>query len=42
MKTSKGIYDYEGRSETEILKKRDMLFFRMIDYLEELKAFDPV
>ena len=42
VKTSKGIYDYEGRSEPEILKKRDMLFLKMIDYLEELKAFDPV
>lgn len=41
-KTSKGIYDYQGRSETEILKKRDTLFLKMIDYLTELKAFDPV
>ena len=41
-KTSKGIYDYQGRSEAEILKKRDKLFLKMIDHLKELKAFDPV
>ena len=41
-KTSKGIYDYEGRSEEEILKKRDMLFLKMMDYMEEINAFDPV
>jgi 3-hydroxybutyryl-CoA dehydrogenase len=42
VKTSKGIYDYHGRSESEILKKRDELFLKMIDHLEEMKAFDPV
>lgn len=41
-KTSKGIYDYQGRSETEILRKRDELYLKMIDYLKEIKAFDPV
>jgi len=41
-KTSKGIYDYGGRSEAEILKKRDMLFLKMLDYMKEINAFDPV
>ena len=42
VKTSKGIYDYGGRSEEEILKKRDGLFLKMLDHLESIKAFDPV
>jgi len=41
-KTSRGIYDYGDRSETEILEKRDRLFFKMMEHLEEIKAFDPV
>ncbi len=41
-KTSKGIYDYGGRSEAEILEKRDRLYLRLLDVLEEIKAFDPV
>ena len=41
-KTSIGIYDYEGRSESEILKKRDGLFLKMIDFLQEINAFEPV
>jgi hypothetical protein len=41
-KTSKGIYDYGGRSESDILKKRDMLFIKMLDYLKEINAFEPV
>ena len=42
VKTSKGIYDYKDRSESEILKKRDENFLKMIDYLKDLKAFDPL
>lgn len=42
VKTSKGIYDYGGRRETEILRKRDLLFLRMLDYLKGINAFDPV
>lgn len=42
VKTSKGIYDYEERSESEILKKRDGLFLKMIDFLKEINAFEPV
>ena len=41
-KTSKGIYDYGGRSEAEILKTRDQRYLKLLDYLEEIKAFDPV
>jgi 3-hydroxyacyl-CoA dehydrogenase len=41
-KTSKGIYDYQGRSEAEILRKRDDLYLKMLDYLKEINAFEPV
>jgi hypothetical protein len=41
-KTSKGIYDYGGRSEVEILKKRDGLYLRTLDHIERIKAFEPV
>jgi 3-hydroxybutyryl-CoA dehydrogenase len=41
-KTSKGIYDYGGRSEVEILKKRDRLYLKTLDHLERIKAFEPV
>ena len=42
VKTSKGIYDYGGRSEAEILKKRDMLFLKILDHLKKINAFEPV
>ncbi len=42
VKTSKGIYDYRGRSEEEILRKRDELFLKMLDYLKKIDAFAPV
>ncbi len=41
-KTSRGIYDYQGRSEVEILAKRDELYLMMLDYLGEIGAFEPV
>lgn len=41
-KTGKGIYDYGGRSEGEILDKRDKLYLKMLDLLSDIKAFDPV
>jgi 3-hydroxybutyryl-CoA dehydrogenase len=41
-KTSRGIYDYQGRSEAEILAKRDELYLMMLDYLNEIGAFEPV
>lgn len=40
--SSKGIYDYGKRAEEEILRKRDLLFMKMIDHLEEIDAFKPV
>ena len=33
VKTGKGIYDYGGRRESEVLRKRDFLLLRMIDHL---------
>ncbi|MBP1696293.1 MAG: 3-hydroxyacyl-CoA dehydrogenase family protein [Deltaproteobacteria bacterium] len=42
VKTSKGIYDYQGRKEVEILRKRDELYLKMLKHLEEIHAFDPV
>jgi 3-hydroxyacyl-CoA dehydrogenase len=42
VKTSRGIYDYGTRSEIEILKKRDRLYFKMLDHLREMKAFESV
>ncbi len=42
VKTSKGFYDYGGRSEWEILEKRDRMLIRMLSCLQEMKAFDPV
>ncbi len=41
-RTSKGVYDYGGRSEAEILKKRDQRYLKLLGYLEEINAFDPV
>jgi 3-hydroxybutyryl-CoA dehydrogenase len=41
-RTSKGIYDYGGRSEEEILRKRDLLYLKMLDFLENLEAFKSV
>jgi len=41
-KTSRGLYDYGGRSEAEILKDRDRLYLKMLDHLEEIDAFTPV
>ncbi|MCJ7684997.1 MAG: 3-hydroxyacyl-CoA dehydrogenase family protein [Desulfobacteraceae bacterium] len=42
VKTSKGVYDYGERSEAEILKKRDRRYLKLLDYLEGIKAFEPV
>ena len=41
-KTSKGLYDYGGRSEEEILKKRDRRYLKMLEHLEGIEAFDPI
>jgi 3-hydroxybutyryl-CoA dehydrogenase len=42
VKTAKGAYDYSGRTEAEILRKRDALFLKMLDYLKKINAFEPV
>ena len=41
-KTSKGIYDYQGRNEMEILRKRDELYLKVLKHLEEIRAFDQL
>ena len=41
-KTGKGIYDYGGRSEAEIVNKRDKLYLKMIDHLSSIKAFGQI
>jgi 3-hydroxybutyryl-CoA dehydrogenase len=41
-KTGKGFFDYGGRSEEEIMKKRDELYLKMGDFLETLNGFRPV
>ena len=41
-KTGKGLYDYHGKSEEEILKKRDRLFLRQLDFLEKLTSFKRI
>lgn len=42
IKTGKGFYDYKGRSEEEVLKKRDRQYLKMLDFLEKINAFEPV
>jgi 3-hydroxybutyryl-CoA dehydrogenase len=41
-KSSRGIYDYGGKTETEILKKRDERYLKVLDFLEKIKAFEPI
>ena len=41
-KTGKGFYDYGGRSEEEILNKRDRQYLRMLEHLENINAFEPI
>ncbi len=41
-KSGAGIYDYQGRTEAQILQKRDELYLKMIDYLTEIGAFEPL
>ena len=40
--TSKGLFDYGGRSEEETLRKRDILYLKLLDFLEGQGAFKPV
>jgi 3-hydroxybutyryl-CoA dehydrogenase len=39
---SKGLFDYGGRTEEEILRKRDIRYLKLLDFLESQGAFDPV
>jgi 3-hydroxybutyryl-CoA dehydrogenase len=39
---SKGLFDYGGRSEEEILRKRDIRYLKLLDFLESQGAFHPV
>ena len=41
-KTGKGFYDYGGRTEIEINKKRDGLYLKNLDNLEKIDAFNPI
>ncbi len=41
-KTGKGLYDYYGKSEEEILKKRDRLYLRQLEFLEKLTSFKRI
>ncbi len=41
-KTSIGFYDYQGRTEEEILTKRDKLYLQMLDFLKKKNAFEPI
>jgi 3-hydroxybutyryl-CoA dehydrogenase len=41
-KTSHGFYDYGGRNEEEIVKKRDIQYLKMLDHLSKIGAFEPV
>ncbi|MFX0026569.1 MAG: 3-hydroxyacyl-CoA dehydrogenase family protein [Candidatus Hermodarchaeota archaeon] len=42
VKSGKGFYDYGDRTELEVLRKRDELCLKMLDYLEQLSLFDPL
>jgi 3-hydroxybutyryl-CoA dehydrogenase len=42
VKTSKGIFDYSGRSEEEILRKKDEKYLKILEFLEKLDVFEPV
>ena len=41
-KTGKGLYDYHGISEEEILKKRDRLYLHQLEFLEKLTSFKRI
>jgi len=42
VKTGKGLFDYHGISEEDILKKRDRLFLRQLEFLEKLTSFKRI
>jgi 3-hydroxyacyl-CoA dehydrogenase len=42
VKTGKGLFNYHGISEEEILKKRDRLFLNQLEFLEKLTSFNRI
>lgn len=42
VKSGKGFYNYGDRTELEVLRKRDELCLNMLDYLEQLRLFEPL
>ncbi len=42
VKTSRGFYDYKGKSEKEICKTRDQYYLKMIGHLRTIDAFKPI
>jgi len=42
VKTSRGIYDYGGRPEGGIIAERDRRFLKVLRFLEEIRAFNPL
>ncbi|NHJ22170.1 MAG: 3-hydroxyacyl-CoA dehydrogenase family protein [Candidatus Lokiarchaeota archaeon] len=42
VKTSKGLFDYSGRSEEQILRKKDEKYLEILKFLEKLDVFEPV
>jgi len=42
VKSGKGFYNYGDRTELEVLRKRDELCLKMLDYLEKLRLFEPL
>ncbi len=42
VKTFKGLFDYSGRSEEEILRKKDEKYLKILEFLEKLDVFEPV
>ena len=41
-KTSRGVYDYGGRSEKEIMKARDRRYLETLEFMEKKIGFGPV
>lgn len=41
-KTGRGFYDYGGRTEEEVVRKRDLAYLAILDALEAADAFSPM
>ncbi len=41
-KSSKGLYDYGVRTEEEILRKRDERYIKLLKFLQQMDAFEPI